>query len=380
MPEEQEQGRQEKNITALKKVAVLDDYAGIARKHFDDISGVEVSYFDHTLDAAKEEGLRGLIGRLGPYEIISSMRERTAFPPELLSSLPNLKLLLTTGMRNNAISLPAATENGVVVTGTKGERLPDSHYHENETGTRSYEPPPPASGPSSVIQHSWALLLGICSRIAEHHNLLQQDSEEPSWQSGTIISLAGKTLGLLGLGKLGAQFGRIAAQSFGMKIVAWSENLSQEKADEQAAKFGLEKGTFEVVKNKKELCQRADVVSLQLVLSARTEKIVGKEELGWMKGSAILLNTSRGGLVDEEALVECLKRKEIAGFASDVFWEEPLSKDSLWRRVGEWSKSQVLLSPHVAYVNEGTMNRWYEEQRENLERWVRGEEVRDRLN
>ncbi|KAM3425633.1 hypothetical protein BST61_g7578 [Cercospora zeina] len=385
MPEQPQQAQELRELTVEKKLAVLDDYAGIARKHFDDFPGVDVVYFDRTLDAAKEEGLRGLVERLRGFEIISSMRERTAFPPKLLSSLPNLKLLLTTGMRNNAISLPAATEHGIIVAGTKGERLPDSHYESEERG---YEPPPPSSGPSSVIQHSWALLLSICSKVVEFHNLLQvqqdrqQDGEEEEapWQHGTIFSLAGKTLGLMGLGKLGTQFGRIAIQSFGMNIIAWSENLTQEKADEQAVKFGLEKGSFEVVKGKKELCQRADVVSLQLVLSPRTAKVVGEEELGWMKSSAILLNTSRGGLVEEEALVECLKRKGIAGFASDVFWEEPLPKDSLWRRVAEWSRSQVVLSPHVAYVNEGTMNRWYEEQRENLELWMKGEEVRDRLN
>ncbi|CAK1356730.1 unnamed protein product [Cercospora beticola] len=365
MPEEQ---------NTIKKVAVLDDYAGIARKHFDNIPNIQVSYYDKTLNAAKEDDLQALIQRLQPYEIISSMRERTAFPSELLSSLPNLKLLLTTGMRNNSISLPAATENGIIVTGTKGDRLPDSHYED-----KNYEPPPPAEGPSSVIQHSWALLLSLCSKITEHHNLLQKEGGE-EWQSGTIISLAGKTLGLIGLGKLGTQFGKIAVQSFGMKVIAWSQNLTEEKADEAAQSVGLPKGTFEVVGSKKILCKRADVVSLHMVLSERSRGIVGKEELEWMKKSAVLLNTSRGGLVDEDALIECLKKGGIAGFASDVFWEEPLRKESVWRRVGEWSQSQVLLSPHMAYVNEGTMNRWYEEQVENLGLWLNGEDVRNRLN
>ena len=165
-----------------------------------------------------------------------------------------------------------------------------------------------------------------------------------------------------------------------MKVVAWSQNLTKEKADEAAQSVGLGKGTFEVVGSKKELCERAAVVSLHMVLSERSRGIVGREELGWMKRSAVLLNTSRGGLIDEDALIGCLENGGIAGFASDVFWEEPLGRESVWRKVGEWSKSQVLLSPHMAYVNEGTMNRWYEEQVENLGAWLRGEEVRNRLN
>ncbi|KAI5359396.1 Putative D-isomer specific 2-hydroxyacid dehydrogenase, catalytic domain-containing protein [Septoria linicola] len=359
---------------ATKRVAVLDDYAGIAPKHFENIKHAKVSYWDQTLDASKEDELQALIRRLEPYEVVSSMRERTAFPPGLLERLPKLKLLLTTGMRNNSIDLPAASQNNIIVTGTKGERLSESHYAD-----KPYEAPPPATGPSTVIQHSWALLLSLTSRIVEHHSLLQDQSRPTAWQQGTILTLPGKTLGLVGLGKLGRAFGKIAVQSFGMKIVAWSSNLTQEKADEQAEAAGLERGTFQVV-SKQDLLQNADVVSLHLVLSDRTRGVVGKDELGLMNKRAVLLNTSRGGLIDEAALIESLKSGGIAGFASDVFWEEPLGPQSAWRKVGEWSKSAVVLSPHMAYVNEGTMNRWYEEHAEILQQYLDGKELKNRLN
>ena len=301
------------------------------------------------------------------------MRERTAFLRPVLSRLPNLKILLTTGMRNNSIDLQAATEHNIIVTGTKGDRLPDEHYT-----NKSYEAPPPP-GQSTVIQHSWALLLSLTSKIVEHHNLLQDANRPTAWQQGTIITLPGKTLGLVGLGKLGAAFGKIAVQSFGMKVIAWSANLTQEKADEQAVAAGLEKGTFKAV-SKEELFKESDVVSLHVVLSDRSRGIVAKEELAKMKKSAVLLNTSRGGLIDEEALIETLKAGAIAGFASDVFWEEPMGPENAWRKVGEWSKSATVLSPHMAYVNEGTMNRWYEEQAEILQEYLNGKELRNRLN
>lgn len=300
------------------------------------------------------------------------MRERTAFPASLLSQLPNLKLLLTTGMRNNGIDLPAATQYGIIVTGAKGERVSAGHDDDDDDDKyKSYEAPPP-TGHTTVIQHSWALLLSLMSRIVEHHNLLQQQQHQQqqhqqqqqdssstrssspaavAWQQGTIMTLPGKKLGLVGLGKLGVAFGKIALQSFGMEVVAWSANLTQERADEQAVAVGLEKGSFRAV-GKEELFGGADVVSLHVVLSERTRGVVGKKELEMMKKRAVLLNTSRGGLIDEHALIETLTAGSIAGFASDVFWEEPLGPESVWRRVGEWSKSSTVFSPRT-YMSMG---------------------------
>lgn len=289
------------------------------------------------------------------------MRERTPFPASLLSQLPNLKLLLTTGMRNNGIDLPAATQYGIIVTGAKGERVSGGHGDDDDK-YKTYEAPPP-TGHTTVIQHSWALLLSLMSRIVEHHNLLQQHQQQDSsttrssspaaaaWQQGTIMTLPGKKLGLVGLGKLGVAFGKIALQSFGMEVVAWSANLTQERADEQAVAAGLEKGSFQAV-GKEELFGGADVVSLHVVLSERTRGVVGKKELEMMKKRAVLLNTSRGGLIDEQALIETLTAGSIAGFASDVFWEEPLGPESVWRRVGEWSKSSTVFSPRT-YMSMG---------------------------
>lgn len=165
------------------------------------------------------------------------------------------------------------------------------------------------------------------------------------------MTLPGKKLGLVGLGKLGVAFGKIALQSFGMDVVAWSTNLTQERADEQAVAVGLEKGSFRAV-GKEELFGGADVVSLHVVLSERTRGVVGKKELEMMRKRAVLLNTSRGGLIDEQALIETLTAGSIAGFASDVFWEEPLGPESVWRRVGEWSKSSTVFSPRT-YMSMG---------------------------
>lgn len=267
-------------------------------------------------------------------------------------------------MRNNGIDLPAATQYGIIVTGAKGERVSG---HDDDVGDdkyKSYEAPPP-TGHTTVIQHSWALLLSLMSRIVEHHNLLQQHQQQQqdssstqssspaaaAWQQGTIMTLPGKKLGLVGLGKLGVAFGKIALQSFGMEVVAWSTNLTQERADEQAVAVGLEKGSFRAVE-KEELFGGADVVSLHVVLSDRTRGVVGKKELEMMRKRAVLLNTSRGGLIDEEALIETLTAGSIAGFASDVFWEEPLGPESVWRRVGEWSKSSTVFSPRT-YMSMG---------------------------
>lgn len=264
-------------------------------------------------------------------------------------------------MRNNGIDLPAATQYGIIVTGAKGERVSG---RDDDDEYKTYEAPPP-TGHTTVIQHSWALLLSLMSRIVEHHNLLQQHQQQQqdssstrssspaaaAWQQGTIMTLPGKKLGLVGLGKLGVAFGKIALQSFGMEVVAWSTNLTQERADEQAVAVGLEKGSFQAV-GKEELFGGADVVSLHVVLSERTRGVVGKKELEMMKKRAVLLNTSRGGLIDEHALIETLTAGSIAGFASDVFWEEPLGPESVWRRVGEWSKSSTVFSPRT-YMSMG---------------------------
>ncbi|SMR41479.1 unnamed protein product [Zymoseptoria tritici ST99CH_1E4] len=351
------------------RLAILDDYPGIAPKHFQHIAGLKIDSFPETLSPNHKDGLEALIKRLEPYPIISTMRERTAFPAELIQNLPNLKLLLTTGLRNAALDLPAFSKHNVIVAGAKGERPA------NAAGENEYDLPPPPPH-SAVNQHAWALLLSLAGRIPQDDRALKTSST--AWQNGTNVALAGKTLGLVGLGKLGTAMAKVGVLAFGMKVIAWSENLTQEKANAAAEGTGLEKGTFKAV-GKEELFRSADVVSLHLVLSERSRGVVGEKELGWMKGSAMLLNTSRGPLIDEKALVEVLKEGRIAGAALDVYDVEPLPKDSPWRKADEF-KSLTVLSPHMGYVNAGTMNRWYEEQAENVERWLKGEEVLHKLN
>ena len=349
-------------------LAILDDYPGIAPKHFQHLKDIKVDSFPETLQATKKDDLEAQIERLQPYQVISTMRERTAFPAELQKQLPNLKLLMTTGPRNASIDLKAASEQGIIVTGTVGGK---PKHPENYS---SDDVPPPPEG-NSVNQHSWALLLGLCGNIAKDDNALKSDAK--AWQSGLAIPLGGKTLGLVGLGKLGSLMAQTGVQAFGMKAIAWSENLTQEKADAAAENSGLAKGTIKAV-SKEELFKQSDVVSLHVVLSDRSRGIVGEKELGMMKKSALLVNTSRGGLIDEKPFLKALQEGSIRGAALDVYWEEPLPADSPWR--SKDFKSEVVLSPHMGYVNAGTMNRWYEEQAENLERWLKGEELLHKMN
>lgn len=324
-------------------LAILDDYGGIAPKHFTDIPGLKVDSFTETLDPASEDGLQALAQRLKPYSIISTMRERTPFPSTLQSQLPNLKLLLTTGVRNASLDIPFATSQGITIAGTTGAK-PGHPDHEAKQGTSA--PPPP--GYDSTTQHTWALILSICSRIPQDNAALRSDPHV--WQSGFSLALGGKTLGLCGLGKLGANTARIGAQAFGMNIIAWSENLTQEKADVAAENAGLPRGTFKAV-SKEELFQTADVLSLHYVLSPRSRGIVGTEELKMMKPTSVLINSSRGPLIDEKALLAALEQGVIRGAALDVWWQEPLPANSPWRSYK--GKGDLVMSPHMGYVNEG---------------------------
>ncbi|PYH85129.1 hypothetical protein BO82DRAFT_371992 [Aspergillus uvarum CBS 121591] len=319
------------------KVAVLDDYQNISPRHFEHLtSRVEFSYFPDTLNPRLADQQQQLIERLRPFEIIVSQRERTPFSKETLSALPNLKLLLTTGTRNLAIDSQYCAERAIPVGGTQ---------------TRP-------AGLNSTVQHTWALILNAARHVARDDAAIKRGE----WQGSLGMTLAGKTLGLLGLGKLGAQVGRIAVQGFGLDVIAWSTNLTQEKADEQAQAMGLPAGSFRAVSDKLAFFREADVVSVHSVLSERSRGIVGREELAAMKQTALLVNTSRGPLVDEAALLETLNSGAIAGAALDVFEPEPLPADSPWRTTawGKDGRSEVLLTPHTGYADE-QIHGWYQE-------------------
>lgn len=286
------------------------------------------------------------------------MRERTPFPRHLIARLPNLKLLLTTGNRNLALDLAALRHRGIPVAGAVDKAHPGS------------------VGSVSTTEHCVAMILAAARNIAQD----DREVKAGGWQTASAVSLHGKTLGVVGLGRLGVAVAKIMHAAFGMRVVAWSPNLTQEAADEKAreAGFPVEDGsggkTFRVV-GKEELFGTADVVSLHIVLSERSRGGIGEKELGLMKPSAIFVNTSRGPLVVEEDLLNVLEKGQIRAAALDVFELEPLPLDSRWRTT-QWGKdgrSQVLLTPHMGYVEKSTLEGWYDQQVENLERWAKGE-------
>ncbi|GES63637.1 D-isomer specific 2-hydroxyacid dehydrogenase family protein [Aspergillus terreus] len=337
-------------------LAVLDDYQNIAPDHFSHLSSrIDISYFPETLDPRLPAQHDALIARLQPFDIILAMRERTPLSATTLAALPNLKLLLTTGTRNLALDTAYCAAHNIPVAGT------------------CTRPP----GVNSTVQHTWALILALARHIARDDAAVKRGG----WQGSLGMSLAGKTLGLVGLGKLGGQVGRIAVQAFDMRVTAWSANLTQAAADAQAEALGLPAGSFVVAASKEALFRDADVVSVHYVLSERSRGVVGAPELAAMKPGALLVNTSRGPLVDEAALLDTLRRGGIRGAALDVFDPEPLPADSPWRTTdwGREGRSEVLLTPHMGYGDE-QIHGWYDEVAVNLERWLKGEELQTRLN
>lgn len=339
------------------RVAILDDYQGIAPPHFAHLEfRIDITSFPQTLDPRDPAQQDALIQRLLPFDVILTMRERTPFQAATINALPNLKLLLTTGTRNLSLDLPTFSARGIPVAGTEGR--------------------PP--GVNSTVQHTWALILGLARHIARDDAAVKRGA----WQGSLGTNLSGKTLALLGLGKLGSQVGKIAVQAFGMHVIAWSTNLTQDTADEQAQAQGLPAGSFVVVPSKSEFFAQADIVSLHYVLSDRSRGIVSSTELANMKPTAMIINTSRGPLIDEAALLKTLNEGRIRGAALDVFELEPLPWDSPWRTTawGENGRSEVLLSPHAGYSDEDLLHGWYQELAQNLERWLDGRELLRRMN
>ncbi|KAK4208517.1 D-isomer specific 2-hydroxyacid dehydrogenase [Rhypophila decipiens] len=349
------------------KVAVLDDYQGISEPKFKalDPAKFQVEFFKDTLRPynhpdTTQEVKDALVKRLEPFTVISTMRERTPFPRELISKLPNLKLLLTTGNRNLSLDLEAFKERGIPVVGAMDKAHPGS------------------VGSVSTTEHCVAMILAATRNIAQDDHAVKSGG----WQTVPAVSLSGKTFGTVGLGRLGIAVAKIMHLAFGMRIIAWSPNLTQEAADEkaQAAGFPVEndKGekTFKVV-SEEELYRTADVASLHIVLSDRSRGSVASKQLSWMKPSAIFVNTSRGPLVVEKDLLEALEQGKIRAAALDVFDLEPLPLDSKWRttRWGEDGRSRVLLTPHMGYVEHDTLEGWYEQQVENIQRWEKGESL-----
>jgi phosphoglycerate dehydrogenase-like enzyme len=365
----------------IPKVAILDDYIKVSERHFAHIpsSKCSITTFTDTLppyghlktSAADNEAL---VNRLKPFEVLITMRERTQFPKALFEQLPNLKVILVTGAMFNTFDMSVAKDFGIIVAAALGRGSPD---HPKAVSSKRK-----AAGAAQTVQHTWALILALARNVSIDDRTIKQGG----WQSALATGLSGKTLGIVGLGRLGASTAKVGFQSWGMKVICWSSSLSQEKADEAAKKLGLpvtdEDGdkTFKCV-SKDELFQQADFVSVHYQLSQRSVGIVGKRELEQMKKTAYLINTSRGQLVDESALVEALEKTSIRGAALDVYDIEPLPKDSplRWAKWGVEGRAHLLTTPHMGYVEEDGINAWYEELAENLERWLDGKELANRI-
>jgi phosphoglycerate dehydrogenase-like enzyme len=364
------------NYKSQTRVAILDDYLSLSKDHFEHVPKVALETFTdalptwtHPLTTSAEK--KEIVNRLKDFPVIVSMRERTPFPGELLRSLPNLKVLLVTGSQFQTFDLETAKEMGIVVATAPGKGRTD----------RPHKPPTTRDikkgGAHSTTQHTWALILALARNVA----LDDRTIKSGGWQSDLATGLLGKTLGVVGLGRLGAAAARIGSLAWGMKIICWSENLTQEKADKAAEEADLPPGTFQHV-SKETLFKTADVVSTHYVLSPRSVGIIDHASLFSMKPTALFVNTSRAGLLDEPALLQLLREKRIKGAALDVFDREPLPRDSPWRWP-DWGvdgkTSHLLTTPHMGYVEDEIMNAWYGEQAENLERWVEGKELLHRI-
>jgi phosphoglycerate dehydrogenase-like enzyme len=298
----------------MTRVAVLDDYQGVAHRFgaWDSLDAEVVVFTEHHDD----------IGHLEPFDVIMAMRERTPFPRDRLERLPNLKLLVTTGMANAAIDVEAARELGITVAGTGGT-------------------------PTHTAELTWGLILALARHIPQEDRAVR----EGRWQETVGLELAGLTLGVIGLGRLGSQVARIGA-AFGMEVIAWSQNM-------------------DTPLTKHDLLRTSDVVTIHVRLSDRTRGLIGAEDLALMKPTAYLINTSRGPIVDESALLEALRDGRIAGAGIDVYDSEPLPPDHPLR-----SAPNTVLTPHIGYVTSASYARFYEDAVEDVAAFLRGEPVR----
>jgi phosphoglycerate dehydrogenase-like enzyme len=313
----------------MKRVAVLDDYQRVAKVYADwsVLDGrVEVTSFTDHLDDED-----ALTARLAGFPIVVAMRERTPFPRSLIERLPDLELLVTTGPFNAAIDIAAASERGIVMCGTGGV-------------------------PFNTSELTWALILACARHIPEE----DRNVKSGGWMTTVGTDLYGHTLGLLGAGRLGRAVARVGA-AFGMEIIAWSQNLSAERAAEVGA----------VRVERDELFARADVLTIHLVLSDRTRGLVGARELDLMKPSAILVNTSRGPIVDEMALADALARKQIRAAGVDAYAVEPLPADHPFRRL-----DNIVCTPHLGYVSEDGYRVFFGDIVEDIAAYLDGSPVR----
>ena len=312
------------------RCAILDDYQNVALTVADwskVLGDLDIKVFNTYLGGADK-----VIAALKDFEIVCAMRERTAFPRAVIEKLPQLKLLITTGLRNASIDVAAAKERGIVVCGT-----------------------PAVGSPTSGI--AIGLMLELTRRIGYENARMKAGV---SWQSTIGPDLEGLTLGVLGLGKLGTRTAKIG-QAFGMKAIAWSQNLTPEKCKEAGVDYV----------SKEDLFRQADFISIHVVLSQRSRGLVGAKELGLMKPTAYIINTSRGPIIEEAALLAALRDNKIAGAGLDVFDVEPLPKDHPLRKM-----DNVVLTPHLGYVALKNYQNYFAGVVEDIRGFIDGKPVR----
>ena len=307
----------------MKKLAILDDYQNVAMEMADwsSLTGdVEITVFnDHLSDED------ALAERLKPFEIVMIMRERTPFPRSLFEKLPNLEHLVSSGMRNLSVDVGAAGDNSVICTGTPSLGYPTAEL-------------------------TW----GLIHSLARHISFEDRETRSGAWQKTIGIGLRGKVLGIMGLGRIGVDVARVGIAT-GMQVIAWSENLTQDKCDEVGARLVT----------KEELLQQSDFLSIHLLLSDRTRGLLQAGDLARMKPTSYIVNTSRGPIIDESALIYALQNGGIAGAGIDVFEVEPLPTDHPLRDL----KNTVIM-PHLGYVTVENYQNWYGGTVENIRSWL----------
>jgi phosphoglycerate dehydrogenase-like enzyme len=305
------------------EIAVLDDYQDVALEMADwsVLNGrAKITVFrDHIADD------HALIEQLRPFDVVCVMRERTPLSRNVIESLPRLKMIASTGPRNRSVDVDAAAERGIVVTST-------GYFSE------------------PTVELTWALIHASIRAIVAESNSVRTGG----WQRSVGGDLAGQVLGVLGLGNIGSRVAAVGT-AFGMKVIAWSENLSRDRAES----FGAE------LVSREELFRRSDILTVHLILSKRTKGLIGAEELALMKPDARLVNTSRGPIIDEHALIECLSQRRIGGAAVDVFDVEPLPPGHPFRTL-----DNVLATPHIGYVTRNLYRTFYGDTVANIVKWL----------
>ncbi|MFP6734852.1 MAG: D-2-hydroxyacid dehydrogenase family protein [Rhodospirillales bacterium] len=314
----------------MKKLAIIDDYERVALELADwsAIEGdVEISVFHYHL--ADEDALAA---RLADFEIVCMMRERTPFPRSLIEKLPKLEHLYTSGMRNWSLDAEVAREHGVAVTGTPTLGYP-------------------------AAEHAWALILALAKRVT----IEDAATRAGDFGTGVSLGLSGKTLGIIGLGKLGGQVAGVG-KAFGMTVAAWSTNLTEERCQEAGVAYAT----------KQEMFGNSDFISIHVHLGTRNQGLVGAAEIAMMKPTAYLINTARGPIIDEAALIAALQAKKIAGAGLDVFQVEPLQADNPLLGL-----DNVVLTPHQGYVTRENYGNFFAAAVANVRSWLDGKLINE---